>query len=115
MHPSCGTTDHAECPYQRVRRTDLVVPIRSDQQKVTHLWMIHEMFDQVESSPIQPLQIVEEERERMFRLGEHTQESPEDLLETSLRFLRRQVGSRWLFTDDESKFRNEVHHERAIR
>ena len=72
------------------------------------------MLEQVERRPVQPLQIVEEQGERMLCPGEHAEESAEHLLETGLRFLRRQLSNRWLLPDDESEFRNKVGHKRAV-
>ena len=45
-----------------------------------------QIFEQVECRGIQPLQVVEEERERMFRSCEYADEPPKDQLKTSLRF-----------------------------
>jgi hypothetical protein len=47
------------------------------------------VFEQVERRRIEPLQILEEQRQRMLRPGEHGDETLEDKLETPLRVLRR--------------------------
>ena len=49
------------------------------------------MLDEVERCRIQPLQIVEEQRERVLRPGEHAEEAPEHQLEAVLSVLRRQI------------------------
>ena len=54
-------------PPERVRGADLVVPVGADQQQVAHLRMRDQMLEQIEGRRIQPLQIVEEQRQRMLR------------------------------------------------
>src|SRR5258707_14839009 len=73
------------------------------------------MFDKVERCGIQPLQIIEEQRERMLLAREHPEEAPEHHLEPVLRVLRRQVRDRWLFSDHELQLGNEVDDELTIR
>ena len=73
-----------------MRGTDLVVPVGADQQEVPHVRVRDQMLKQVERGRVQPLQIVEEQCERMLRAREHTEESPENHLEPVLRVLRRQ-------------------------
>jgi len=51
-----------------------------------------QVFEEVECGGIQPLHVIEEKRERMFRSREYADELSKYQLETSLRFLRRQLG-----------------------
>ena len=62
-----GFADRLQRPQQRVSGTDLVVPVGADQQQVPHLRVRDQMLEEVERCRIQPLQIVEEQRERMLR------------------------------------------------
>src|SRR4029077_5870507 len=62
-----------------------------------------------------PLQIIEEERQRMLLRGEHAQEPPEHRVETSLRVLRRQFGKRGLLADDEFQVRNQAYDELSVQ
>ena len=73
------------------------------------------MLKEVERCCIQPLQIVEEQRERVLRPGEHAEKPPERQLEAVLRILRRQVRNRWLFPDDELHLRDEVDDQLPVR
>src|SRR6202521_6205065 len=73
------------------------------------------MFDKVERCGIQPLQIIEEQRERMLLTREHPEEATEHHLEAVLRVLRRQVRDRGLFPDHELQFGDELDDELAIR
>ena len=74
-----------------------------------------QVFEQVECRRIQPLQVVEEERQRMLGSREHADEPPKDQLKSSLRFLRRQLGHRWLFANDVLQFRDEIDDEQPVR
>ena len=51
----------------------------------------------------------------MLGSGEHADKSTEYQLEAALCVLGRQNRDRWLFSDDELQFRDEVHHEPSIR
>src|SRR4030081_2508153 len=73
------------------------------------------MLEEGEGCCIQPLQIIEEQRERVFLPREHPEEAPEHHLEAVLRVLRRQARDRWLFPDDELELRNEVDDKLTIR
>src|SRR6185295_9616542 len=73
------------------------------------------VLEQVKRSCIQPLQIVEEQRERMLLAREHREETPEHHLEAVLRVLRRQVRDRRLFSDHELQLGNEIDDELTIR
>ena len=70
---------------------DFVVPIGADHQQVPHIRPGQQILEQVERRRIEPLQIVEEQGERMFRPGEDADEAPEHELKTPLRVLRRTV------------------------
>ena len=69
---------------------DLVVPIGADQQQVAQLRLGRQVLEQVERRRVQPLQVVEEQRQRMLRPGEHAEQAAEHQLEAALRVLRRQ-------------------------
>ena len=51
--------------------------------------MRHQMLKQIERCCIKPLQIIEEQRERMLFSREHAEEASENHLEAVLRVLRR--------------------------
>ena len=76
---------------QRVRRADLVVPVGADQQQVPHLRVRDQMLEEVERRGIQPLQIVEEQRERMLLPANTPRKRRNTIWKRFLRVLRRQV------------------------
>ena len=55
---------------------------------------------QVQRRYIEPLQIVEEQHQRMFRPGEDSDEAPKHKLEAPLRIMGRNLRDRRLFADD---------------
>src|SRR5216684_5698132 len=77
--------------------------------------MRDQVLEEVERCGIQPLQIVQKQRERVLLPREYAEEAPEDHLEAALRVLRRQVRDGWLFSDHELQLGNEVHDELAVR
>src|SRR5271170_8088549 len=89
-----------ESPGERVSKVNLVIPICADKDDMANLRLDNEVFQQLESGGIQPLQIVEEHRQRVFRAGEYPKKAAEKRLEASLCFLRRKVGDRLLSSDD---------------
>ena len=91
LHCRSGLTDRVELAHQRVGGTDLVVPVRADEQQVLQIGARQQVFEQVERRSVQPLQIVEEERERMLGSREYADEAPKDQLKAPLRFLRRKL------------------------
>src|ERR1700739_1521573 len=101
-------------PHKRVRRTNLVIPVSSDQQHVSYLRMRNQTLKEVECCCIQPLQIIKKEGERMFWPGECSEETPEHQLETVLRILRRQLRNGRLFANDEFQLSDQVDDEMAI-
>ena len=97
-----------------MRGTDFVVPVGADQKQVPHFRVREQMLDQVERRGVEPLQIVEEEGERMFRSREHFEEAPEHQLETALCVLWRKLRNRRLRADEELQFGDKVNHKPPI-
>ena len=108
-------TDRNELALQRMQGPNFVVPVGSDQQQVPDVGLGHQVFDQIQSGRIEPLEIVEEQRERMLRARKHADEAPEHELEAALRILRRQVGQWRGLADDELDFGHQVHDEPCVR
>src|SRR6266851_9496655 len=77
--------------------------------------MDQQVFEQIKRGRVEPLQIVEEEGQRMLRPSEHREEAAEDQLKASLRVLGRQLRDRRRLAYDESQLRDQVHHELPIR
>src|SRR5215467_11056361 len=94
---------------------DFVVPVGADQQQMLHIRPCQQILEQIESCRVEPLQIVQEQGERMFRPCEYADESPEDQLEAALRVLHWKFRDGWLFSQDKLQFGNQVHNEASVR
>jgi hypothetical protein len=57
------------------------------------------VLDEVERRRVQPLQIVEKQRERVLPAREYPEEAPEHHLKTALSVSRQEVHDRWVFAD----------------
>src|SRR5260370_19021907 len=72
------------------------------------------MLEQFKGRLVQPLQIVEEQSQRVVRPGECADEPPEHQLEAVLRVLRRKLGDGRLLPDDKLELRNQVDDELTV-
>ena len=106
--------DRLELAHQRMGGSDLVVPVGADQHEVLQIRPGQHVLEQIERCGVEPLQVVEEERQRVLRPREDTDESPEHELEAPLRVLRRELGRRRLLADDELEVWNEVHYQLSV-
>src|SRR5262249_5775018 len=73
-----------------------------------------QILQQIERRHIEPLQIIEEEREWMLRLGKHPDKSPKHHVETTLRLLGRKLRYGWLISNNELQLGDEVDHEPSV-
>src|SRR5215475_12032941 len=96
-------------------RVDFIVPIRPDQQQVLHIRLGQQILKQIERGCIEPLQVVEEEGQGMFRPREDVDKSTKYQVESALRILWGKLRDRWLFPDDELQLWNQVDHEPPVR
>src|SRR3984885_422056 len=114
LNQSSGLADRIELASQRMHGVALVVQISADQHQVLQIRPDQQILQQIESRSIEPLQIVEKERQRMFRPGKHTNESAEHKLETVLRLLRVEFRDRRRVIDNEFQFWDEVGHKPCV-
>src|SRR5229473_4905614 len=115
LDPRSGFADRLQRAQKRMRGADLVVPVGADQQQVPYLRVRDQMLEEVERCRIQPLQIIEEQRERVLLAREHPEEAPEGQLKAALHVLQRQVLDRRLFPNQQLQLGNEVNDELTIR
>src|SRR6516164_10354578 len=95
-------------------RSDFVVAIGTDQHEVLQTWP-QQILQQIKRLRVEPLQVVEEERQWMVRSGKCANEAPTYELKTALCLLWRQLRNRRLVSDDQLEFGNEVDHEPPVR
>ena len=80
-----------------------------------HIRPRQKILQQVERRRVEPLQIVEEERQRMLGPCEYADKSPEHQLEAALRILWRKFWHRRLLAENEGEFGDQVKDELSVR
>src|SRR5258708_38332444 len=73
------------------------------------------MLEQLERRGIEPLQVIEEQRQRVIWFGERAEEPSEHPLKSVLCLSRRKIRNGRLFPDLELKLGNEVDDELTVR
>ncbi len=81
---AAGGLDGVELPHQRMGGGDFVVAIGTDQHEVLQIRPGQQILQQIERRRVEPLQVVEEQRQRMLRPGEDADEPPKHQLETAV-------------------------------
>src|SRR5262252_4586967 len=98
-----------------MRWSDFVVAVCADEEKIAEFGPAQQVFQQVERRRVEPLQVIKEERQRMFRPREDADKLPKYQLEAPLRVLWRKLRNQRRLSDDELHFRNEVGNQSSIR
>src|SRR5215470_18956425 len=109
LHSRSGLADGFELAQQRMRGIDFVVAVSTDHHQVLHIRLVQQVLEQVERRRVEPLQVVEEQRQRMLRSREHTDKTPQCQLKTMLCVLGWKFGNRWLRSDDKAQLRNQIY------
>ena len=76
--------------------------------------MEYKMLDQIKSGGIEPLQIIEEQCQRMLWSCKYADKSSERYLEAPLRFLWRKNWEWRLLPYNQLQFRNQIHNEPSV-
>ena len=79
---ACGL-DSLELPHQRMGGSHFVVAISADQHKVPQIRPGQQILQQIERRRVDPLQVVEEERQWVFRSSEDADEPAKHQLKTA--------------------------------
>ena len=69
LHPRSCVADDVEFSRQRMGGAYLMVTIGADQQQVSQVRPDQQILEQIQRGRVQPLQVIEEERQRMVRRG----------------------------------------------
>src|SRR5262249_53751113 len=115
LHGRARSTDRLELAHERMGGIDFVVAVRADQHQVPHVRLREKVFDQLERRRVEPLQIVQEQGQRMLRPREYADEPAEHQLEAALLLLWRKRRNRWLSSDDQLQFGNQIHDQLSVR
>src|SRR5262244_2556362 len=95
--------------------SDFVIAVSADEEKMTEIGPAQQVFQQVERPCIEPLQVIEEQRQGMFRPSEDADKLPKHQLEAPLRVLWRKLRDRLRLSNDELHFRNDIHNQSGVR
>src|SRR6516164_9065114 len=108
IYRSASGLDCVEFAHERMRGSDFVIAVGAYEEKIPEIGSVQQVFHEVERRRIEPLQVIEEKRQGMFRPSEDTDEPSKHQLETPLRVLWRKLRDRRWLSDDSLHFRNEV-------
>jgi len=97
-----------------MRRQDLIVPVRPEQEQVLHT-RLQEVAEHIEACAVGPLEVIEEQDEWMLGARDDGEDTLQEQLETVLGFFDRDVGHRWLRSDQQLELRHETHEEAPVR
>ena len=74
INSRAGSAQILQLEHQRMCGADLIVAICADHQQVSRVGMEKEIFDERQRGRIEPLQVIDENDERVFRPREHADE-----------------------------------------
>jgi hypothetical protein len=101
LHRHARGPDRFKPPHERVRGRDLIVPVGADHNDVPHIRLSDQIVEQIERGCIQPLQIVQEQSQRVLGTSEDAEKAPEHALEPALGVLRWLVRDRGLLANND--------------
>ncbi len=107
-------SERFEHSHQGMRRQDFVVPVRPEQEQVLHA-RLQEVPEHVEARAVGPLEVIEEQHERMLGARDDGEDALQEQVEAVLGFFDRDVGHRWLRSDQQLELRHETHEEAPVR
>ena len=112
--------DHRRLPQlaqrqqQRVELARFVVAVGADDEQVRALAAGQELAEEPQRRRVGPLQVVEEQRQRVLLVGEHLQELAEHQLEAGLRFGRPHRRDRRLRADHQLELRDQLRDQLSV-
>src|SRR5262249_1165036 len=115
VYCSASGLDCVEFAHERMRGSDFVIAVGAYEEKIAGIGSAQQVSHQVERRGVEPLQVIEEERQGMFRPSEDTDELTKHQLETPLRVLWRKLRDRRWRSDNERHFRNEIHNQSCVQ
>ena len=115
LHQSPGLPHGFQHQPERVVRTDFVVAVGADHQEGPAHGRRHDARQELQGCRVEPLEIIEEEHQRMVAPSEHGEEAAQDGEKAILGLAERQIRHRRLRADEDLEFGNEVHDETTVR
>src|ERR1700682_5575217 len=115
LYPSARALDGVELAPQRMGGINLVISVSPNQHQMLHVRLGQQILQQVKRRRVQPLQIVEEQRQWVLRPGEHGEKTPENQLKSALRVMGWPLRERRGGRDDELQLRSQVYDKLPVR
>src|SRR5271166_6205143 len=78
------------------------------------VWVSNELFEQLEARRVQPLEIVQEQRQRVFLPSKRAKEPREERFKSDLRFMRREFRHERLLANNKLQFGNQIYHQLTV-
>jgi hypothetical protein len=103
VDPRVCTTELLERRRERVRGVDLVVPVREDEADAAELGVSAEGVEPIERRGVGPLEVVEEQDDRLLGPRHGTEEALNHTPPAVLGLRRRALGGWRLLADDERR------------
>src|SRR6516162_232157 len=115
VYRSASGLDYVEFAHERMRGSDFVIAVGAYEEKIAESGSVQQVFHKLQRRRVEPLQVIEEERQGMFRPSEDTDEPSKHQLETPLRVLWRKLRNGRRLSDDSLHVRNEIHNQSRVR
>ncbi len=113
-HDRPALANRIQRPHKGVSGTHLVIAESANQQQVPDVSLGHEVFEKFERSQVGPLQVVQEEGQRMLLAGESGQKRPEHGPKTVFGFHLRNFHNRRLLADYQLQFGDQADDQLSI-
>src|SRR5215470_1833064 len=101
LYLSASGLNRFQLAHKRMRCSHFIVAIGTDEEKIAEIGPAQQVFQQVERRRVKPLQVIEEQRQGIFRPSEDPDELPKHHLKAPLRLLWWKLRHRWRHSDDE--------------
>ena len=108
-------TNRLQLTHQWMRRVHFVIPVGADQHQMLHIGLAQQILDQIQRRSVEPLQIVEKQRQGMFRPSKNADKSAEHHVKPASRVLRQKFRDGWLVSYNEPQLGNQIHNELSVR
>ncbi len=101
LHDRAGLANHRELPASAGAPRQPRCLCTADEKQMLRLGLDQDVLQQIERRGVEPLEIVEEERQRMLGAREHTDQPKKSCVEARLCVRRRKFWNRRLLADHE--------------
>ena len=91
-----------------------IIAVGADDEKMTGVDVLREPHQKFGGRLVEPLQVVEEQHQRMLGTCDRGEEAGQHSFEQALALLRRQLRQRRLIADHQGEVRDQIDHQLAV-